>query len=104
MRKALVVGINHYMHASQLYGCVDDAYRVKSVLERNSDGTVNFSVKLLSGTGPTDQVLRSDFREHIQNLFAGDATSRCNDQQFHRCFHLDAYHSGHLYLQSESRR
>lgn len=60
MRKALIVGINFYEHGSTLYGCVDDAHSVKSVLERNSDGTVNFGVKLLTGTGPTDLVLRSE--------------------------------------------
>jgi len=73
MRKALVVGINHYMNGSCLYGCVDDAHSVKSVLERNSDGTVNFAVKLLSGTGPTDVVLRSDLKDHVRELFAGDS-------------------------------
>ena len=72
MRKALVVGINYYEHASPLYGCVDDAHAVKSVLERNSNGTVNFSVKPLSGTGQTDPVLRSKLREHIQDLFSGE--------------------------------
>ena len=72
MRKALVVGINYYEHASALYGCVDDAHAVKAVLERNSDGTVNFGVKLLSGTGPTDPVLRSELREHIRDLFSGE--------------------------------
>lgn len=72
MRKALVVGINHYTHGSPLHGCVDDAHAVKSVLERHSDGTVNFAVKLISGTGPTDVVTRSDLRELICELFAGD--------------------------------
>jgi hypothetical protein len=73
MRKALVVGINFYEHGSPLYGCVDDAHAVKTVLERNMDGTVNFDVKLLSGTGPTDSVLRSELREQIRELFAGDS-------------------------------
>jgi hypothetical protein len=73
MRKALVVGINYYAHGSSLFGCVDDAHGVKSVLERNSDGTVNFGVKLLTGTGPTDLVLRSELREQIQGLFADDS-------------------------------
>lgn len=72
MRKALVVGINYYEHADVLYGCVDDAHAVKSVLERNSDGTVNFGVKLLSGTGPTDVVTQAELREQVQELFAGD--------------------------------
>lgn len=73
MRKALIVGINYYQHASSLYGCVNDAHAVKASLERNSDGSVNFDVKLLSGTGPTDIVSRNLLRESIQQLFAGDS-------------------------------
>ena len=73
MRKALVVGINYYAHGAALYGCVDDAHAVKSVLERNSDGTVNFGVKLFSGTGPTDSVTRSELKEQIRELFTGDS-------------------------------
>lgn len=73
MRKALVVGINYYAHGSALHGCVDDAHAVKSVLERHSDGTVNFGVKLISGTGPTDIVARADLKEQIRELFSGDS-------------------------------
>ncbi len=72
MRKSLVVGINYYEHVSSLYGCVDDAHAVKNALERNSDGTVNFGVKLLTGTGSTIPVLRSELREQIQELFKGE--------------------------------
>lgn len=72
MRKALVVGINHYAHGSPLYGCVDDAHAVKSVLERHGDGTVNFAVKLITGTGPTDTVERRDLKECIRELFSGE--------------------------------
>lgn len=73
MRKALVVGINHYAHGSPLHGCVDDAHAVRSVLERHSDGTVNFGVKLITGTGPADVVPRSVLREQIRELFATDS-------------------------------
>jgi hypothetical protein len=45
MRKALVVGIDYYDSIVPLFGCVNDAHSVKAVLERNSDGTVNFEVK-----------------------------------------------------------
>ena len=72
MRKALVVGINYYEHVSKLYGCVDDANAVKSVLERNSDGTVNFGVKLVTGAGSADPVLRTKLRGHIRDLFSGE--------------------------------
>jgi hypothetical protein len=73
MKKALVVGIDYYVNVSGLFGCVNDAHSVKSVLERNSDGTVNFAVKLLTGTGPTDIVLRSELKEQIRELFANDS-------------------------------
>lgn len=72
MRKGLVVGIDYYEHVSPLYGCVNDAHAVKAVLDRNSDGTVNFATKLLTGTGPSDMVTRAGLRENIQELFAGE--------------------------------
>jgi hypothetical protein len=73
MRKALVVGINFYAHGSPLYGCVDDAYAVKAIIERHGDATVNFDVKLLSGTGPSDQVHRGELKDAIEELFFDDS-------------------------------
>ena len=74
MRKALIVGINYYQHGSSLFGCVDDAYSVKSVLERHGDGSINFpEPKFLTGTGPTDIVSRDQLRTSIQELFADDS-------------------------------
>ncbi len=88
MRKALVVGINFYQRVGCLHGCVDDAYAVKSVLDRNSDGTVNFSSKLLTGTSPNDLVNRSNLRESIKELFSGE----CETALF--------YFAGHGHLES----
>jgi len=73
MRIALIVGINYYKHGSPLYGCVDDAYSVKAVLERNDGGTVNFDCKLFTGTGPTDFVDRNILKDNIEALFKTDA-------------------------------
>ncbi len=73
MRKALIVGINHYDSVSQLYGCVDDAHSVKAVLERHDGGMVNFDCKLLTGTSATDRVDRSTLKDSIEELFQGDA-------------------------------
>lgn len=73
MRKALVVGINHYPHVGSLHGCVDDAHSVKEVLERHGDGSVNFGVKLLTGTGPSDTVSRDDLKKAVRELFQGDS-------------------------------
>lgn len=88
MRKALVVGINFYEHFDGLYGCVDDAHAVKGVLERHSDGTVNFGVKILTGTGPTDALCRSDLRSSIKELFE----TECDTALF--------YFAGHGYIES----
>ena len=42
-------------------------------MDRNSDGTVNCGVKLLSGSGSTHPVTRSELKEQIQELFKGDS-------------------------------
>ena len=55
MRKALVVGIDYYAKVGSLHGCVNDAHSVKAVLERNSDGDVNFGVELVTATNAGSQ-------------------------------------------------
>jgi hypothetical protein len=71
MRKALVVGIDHYEHFKPLRGCVNDAYEVKNALERNADGTINFvNPFLMVGTGPGDVVTRGELKDAIRELFA----------------------------------
>ncbi len=72
MRKALIVGIDYYESINCLYGCVEDAHSVNAVLERNSDGTVNFDCHLLTGTGPHDKIARSELKDNIVHLFESD--------------------------------
>jgi hypothetical protein len=72
MRKALIVGINHYSHLSQLHGCVNDAHDVKAVLERNSDGSVNFGVHLMTAASATDAITRGQLKDKVEELFSGD--------------------------------
>lgn len=72
MRKALVVGIDYYENKPRLYGCVNDAYAVKSVLERHSDGTRNFDVMQLTAASASDAILRSELRNGVEKLFEGD--------------------------------
>ena len=72
MRKALVIGINHYNNVSPLYGCVNDSFAVKAMLERHADGSVNFGVKSLNSTGPSNAVSRDQLRQAIEELFSGD--------------------------------
>ncbi|MDP1646191.1 MAG: caspase family protein [Thiobacillus sp.] len=72
MRKALVVGIDYYTNVSPLFGCVNDSFAVKAMLDRHADGSVNFGVKHLTATGPSDPVGRDELRRAIESLFAGD--------------------------------
>lgn len=89
MRKALVVGIDFYENVSPLYGCVNDAYSVKSGLERHADGTINFSVQLLTATGRDSAISRKALKSKVQELFSDD---HCQVALF--------YFSGHGYIES----
>ncbi len=73
MRKALIVGIDYYQNISQLYGCVNDSYSVKSVLERNSDGTLNFDVMHDTASNDNQSITRVDLKDKITQLFADDS-------------------------------
>lgn len=88
MRKALVVGINYYENISSLYGCVNDAYSIKSVLDRNSDGTINFSVNLMVAMGEDSTISRRQLKDNVQELF--------NDDSEVALF----YFAGHGYIES----
>ncbi|MBY5879412.1 caspase family protein [Rhizobium leguminosarum] len=71
MRKALIVGIDHYQYISPLNGCVNDAHSVRAALERNADGTTNFKTpKLITGTGPADIVEKTELKDAVRALFA----------------------------------
>jgi hypothetical protein len=72
MRKALIVGIDHYEHINDLGGCVNDAYEVKAMLDRHADSSVNFHTKLIVGPGPSDIVTRIELKDAVKELFADD--------------------------------
>jgi len=61
MRRALLVGIDHYL-GSPLTGCVADAEGMAAMLEQNQDASPNYDVKLVtSDPGPTKDSLRNNF-------------------------------------------
>lgn len=72
MRKALVIGIDYYRHVPKLFGCVNDAFSVKNVLERHSDGSLNFDVITLTATDADSAIDRNILREHVIKLFEGN--------------------------------
>lgn len=75
MRKALIIGIDHYQHINSLSGCVNDAHNVKNMLERHADGTVNFvTPRLITGTGPHDIVTKQKLKDAARELFQGDSS------------------------------
>lgn len=70
MRKALVIGIDHYP-TSALNGCVNDAVAIATTLEKNGDGSPNFSVHLLTSN---QAPVTSEILNHaIGELFSGEA-------------------------------
>jgi hypothetical protein len=73
MRKALIVGIDYYSNVSELFGCVNDAYSIKSVLDRHSDGTINFSTKLEVATSDKSAISRRELKDLCNELFKDDS-------------------------------
>ena len=71
-RLALIVGIDYYECTDCLHGCVNDAYSVKSILERNGDGSVNFDCKIMVSTGTGQDVSRGDLKDAVETLFSKD--------------------------------
>ena len=72
MKKALVIGIDDYP-TCPLSGCVNDAIALSNTLERNGDGSPNFSIKLL--TSNDININTSAMSEAIHDLFSRDATT-----------------------------
>ncbi len=70
MKKALVVGIDDYPN-SPLSGCVNDAVAIANTLEKNGDGSPNFSIRLL--TSNETNVSTAVLSAAISELFSGDA-------------------------------
>lgn len=73
MRKALCIGINNYYNSqNNLHGCVNDANKVKDLLERNEDGTLNFETRLMYTTNKK-YITRSELKDAIKELFESDS-------------------------------
>lgn len=73
MRKALIVGIDHYEFIPALYGCTNDACEINSLLERNADGSVNFGTKLMTCANKDTLIPRRSLKDAIEELFKDDS-------------------------------
>ena len=74
MRKALIVGIDHYADMPRLHGCVNDAHAVTSVLERHGDGSPNFDVVQLTASSTSDAISGAKLRDTVEKLFDDNHT------------------------------
>lgn len=71
MRRALIVGIDHYPDSiGALTGCVNDAKKIQAALIRNEDKSPNFDCKVL--TTLKEDITRSFLRQNIEELFSQD--------------------------------
>jgi hypothetical protein len=66
MRRALIIGIDDYPNCP-LQGCVNDAQRMKKVLSRHDDGSVNFNCQII--TCPSLTITIPLLRQKITELF-----------------------------------
>jgi len=73
MKIALIVGVDYYEHGQPLWGCVNDANNVKTILERNGDGSVNFDCKLQTAPNKNQQITRAELKDNIKELFTTEA-------------------------------
>ena len=73
MRRALIIGINHYKNAP-LDGCVNDANNMYKVLSRNEDNSINFDCKLLTSSEEEDSnITTRKIKEKIHDLLYQEA-------------------------------
>ncbi len=100
MRKALIVGIDYYESITPLYGCVNDSYSVKNVLERHSDGTLNFSIKHFSASNDDSKITRAILKDNVNDLFKDD----CDIALFYFAGHGYIENTGGYLLTSECTR
>jgi len=100
MKKALIVGINHYGHGSPLFGCVNDAYSVKTILERHGNGSVNFDCKLMTAPSSAESISRAELKDNIELLFS----SSTQIALFYFAGHGHIESTGGYLLASDSKR
>lgn len=70
MKRALLVGIDHYPDGDSLQGCVADAAALSELLARHADGSPNWRIDLVTSEDGDDAVTRDSLREVLTQLFA----------------------------------
>ena len=100
MKIALIVGINYYKHGGSLYGCVNDAYNVKGMLERNDGGSINFDCKLVTVSSDNENMDRGELKDLVKQLF----TTKADIALFYFAGHGHIEATGGYLLASDAAR
>jgi hypothetical protein len=79
MKRALLVGIDHYPTVGSLHGCVADATAMEEILQRNADGSPNWRTELIMSEAGSISITRDSLRRRLTELFA---SARGNDLLF----------------------
>jgi hypothetical protein len=87
MRRALIIGIDDYVNAPALQGCINDAISINSILEINGDGSPNFGSRLHTSSA-TVPIPKAFLKTQVEQLFA----TECKTALF--------YFSGHGFIDS----
>jgi hypothetical protein len=72
MRRALLVGINHY-EKSPLKGCIPDAQRMQEVISRHENGDPNFDCHLMISNPKYTTVTIASLKNKLYELFNHEA-------------------------------
>jgi hypothetical protein len=70
VKRALLVGVDHYPTVSSLSGCVADATALNELLEQHADGSPNWRTELIIGESGPNTVTRNSLRGALTDLFA----------------------------------
>lgn len=70
MKRALLVGINHYENFAPLYGCANDAAALHPLLARNEDGSPNMDCRLAVTRGAADAIPRESLQQMVVQLLS----------------------------------
>lgn len=73
MKRALLVGIDHYSNFSDLGGCANDVAALHPLLERNDDSSRNMDCRVLAATDASTAVTREELLTRIDELLTPGA-------------------------------
>lgn len=73
MKRALLVGVDHYSQFRDLTGCANDVSALYPLLARNEDGSPNLECRLVQSRDASTPLRRDEFLEMLDELLAPGA-------------------------------